>query len=115
MKTIQELETVEEWHQLLETSKEKRVFLFKHSTTCPISTKADQEFRSFAEDYSEPTASFAFLKVRESRPVSNAIAEELEIKHESPQLFILENKEVKWSDSHWNITKAKIKNALQEI
>ncbi len=115
MSIIYELETIEQWHELYEKSANKRVFLFKHSTTCPISTKADQEFRAFADDYEGVEAEFAFLKVRESRPVSNAIAEELEIKHESPQFFILENKEVKWSNSHWNITKNKIAEALQAI
>ncbi|NEU32343.1 bacillithiol system redox-active protein YtxJ [bacterium LRH843] len=112
MTTIKELETIEEWQNLLEASTERKVFLFKHSTTCPISSAADKEFRAFASDYNGSDADFAFLKVRESRPVSNAISEDLSVKHESPQIFILENKEVKWSDSHWNITKKKIEDAI---
>ena len=84
-------------------------FLFKHSTTCPISAKANEEVHQFAENYDGKDAEFAFLKVRESRPVSNAIEADLQIKHESPQFFIIENKEVKWCDSHWNITKEKMR------
>ncbi len=112
---FQELVTVEQWRDLYERSANKRIFLFKHSTTCPISAKANEEVHQFAENYDGKDAEFAFLKVRESRPVSNAIEADLQIKHESPQFFIIENKEVKWCDSHWNITKEKIEEALQAI
>lgn len=115
MSKLYELETVEQWKELYEKSANKRVFLFKHSTTCPISAKADSEVREFAASYDRDDAEFAFLKVRESRPVSNAIEEDLQVKHESPQFFILENKEVKWTNSHWNVTKQKIEEALQAI
>lgn len=112
MTEIIELTTVEQWHNLWDKSANERLFLFKHSTTCPISTAANDEFRAFAKEYDGKKAQFAFLKVRESRPVSNAIEEDLNVKHESPQFFILENKKVKWVDSHWKITKKNIEAAL---
>lgn len=112
MTTMVELESIEQWHDLLESSSDKKVFLLKHSTTCPISAEAYKQYDAFINDYAGSDATFALVKVIEQRPVSNTIAEELSIKHESPQFFIFENKEPKWVDSHWNITKKKIEAAL---
>ena len=85
--------------------------LFKHSTTCPISAKAHQEFQSYVE---ENDASAAIVHVIEDRPVSNQIAEDFGIKHESPQIFLIKDGEVKWNTSHWKITKDAIKEAFGE-
>ncbi|WP_313639956.1 monothiol bacilliredoxin BrxC family protein, partial [Paenibacillus sp.] len=46
--------------------------------------------------------------------VSNQIAEEFGIKHESPQLFLLEDNEVRWNTSHWKITRDAIKEAVNQ-
>ena len=50
--------------------------------------------------------------VIEDRPVSNHIAEEFEIKHESPQILLFDDGKVSWSTSHWKITRDSIKEAL---
>lgn len=84
--------------------------LFKHSTTCPISAAAYSEFQAFLQDQSVPAA---VIHVIEDRPVSNEVAERFEIKHESPQLFLLEDGQVKWHTSHWKITKDAIAQALK--
>ena len=84
--------------------------LFKHSTICPISTTAHEEFLSFLGEQEVPAA---VILVREDRPVSNAVAERFDIKHESPQIFLLEDGQVKWHTSHWKITKAAIAEAVQ--
>ncbi len=85
--------------------------LFKHSTTCPISAKAHEEFQAFVE---ESNTSAAIVLVIEDRPVSNQIAEELGIKHESPQIFLIEDGNVLWNTSHWKITKNALKEAVGE-
>ncbi|KAA9004854.1 bacillithiol system redox-active protein YtxJ [Paenibacillus spiritus] len=84
--------------------------LFKHSTTCPISAKAHQEFTAYLENHDTPAA---IVHVIEDRPLSNAIAEEFGIKHESPQIFLLEDGEVRWNTSHWKITRDSIQEAVQ--
>lgn len=104
------VETLDDWKNVLKQSEDRTVILLKHSTTCPISAEAFNEFKAFQEDASE--CIYALVKVIEHRPVSNAIAEETEIKHESPQCFILKNQQVQWVDSHWKITQKSLKQAL---
>ncbi len=105
---IQELASEKEWGELLEKSTEKLVLLFKHSTSCPVSAEAYQEFRSFVEKHTSDPYEYGLVKVIESRPVSNKIAEELDVKHQSPQLIVIKDNAVRWHDSHWRITEAKI-------
>jgi bacillithiol system protein YtxJ len=107
--SIQQLHTLEDLQQYV--AKPGKKLLFKHSTTCPISAKANEEFQAYLKD--TDTAA-AVVLVIEDRPVSNQIAEEFGIKHESPQLFLLEDNEVRWNTSHWKITRDAIKEAVNQ-
>ncbi|MFN2747611.1 MULTISPECIES: bacillithiol system redox-active protein YtxJ [Bacillus] len=94
------IQTEDEFRRL-EESDGTFVFL-KHSTTCPISRRAFEEFNAFAEHHEDIPA--YYLKVQESRPLSNYIAERYGIKHESPQAIIFTDGKVKWHASHSQIT-----------
>lgn len=52
------------------------------------------------------------VKVRESRPVSNKIEEDLELKHESPQIIYIKDQRRYWSATHWSVTKAHMKAVI---
>lgn len=56
--------------------------LFKHSTRCPISAAALEEMEAWGGD-------FVFLDLIAHRDVSNAVAERLAVRHESPQLILV--------------------------
>lgn len=107
--SIQHLHSVQELEQYI--SRPGKKLLFKHSTTCPISAKAFEEFQSYVKD-SGTEADAAIVLVIEDRPVSNQIAENLGIKHESPQIFLLEDGQVRWNASHWKITQTSIREAV---
>jgi bacillithiol system protein YtxJ len=107
--SVKQLHSIEEMQEFVKQP--GKHLLFKHSTTCPISAKAHDEFQAFVEE-NNPSA--AIVHVIEDRPVSNQIAEDFGIKHESPQIFLIENGEVRWNSSHWKITQSAIKEALGE-
>ncbi|WP_144460553.1 bacillithiol system redox-active protein YtxJ [Siminovitchia fortis] len=109
MAELKQITSEAEWEALLQGSKEKPAFLFKHSTTCPVSANAYKEYQEFATDLDK-----YYLIVSESRPVSNQVAEDLGIKHESPQIFLLDDGKAAWNTSHWNITEKNMKEALEE-
>ena len=111
MSELKELTTTEAFDQVWEKSAEGPVFVFKHSTTCPISANAFDEFQKYANTNGKEEPVY-FLKVRESREVSNHIADVTGIKHQSPQLLLIEDKAVKWNDSHSNITIDHIEEAV---
>lgn len=106
---MKELLTVDEWNEVLEKSKEETVFVLKHSTTCPISTHAFSRVDSFETDIPK-----FFLKVRESRPVSNEIEDALGVVHQSPQFFIVKDGKAVWNASHTVISETGIKRAMEQ-
>jgi bacillithiol system protein YtxJ len=101
-----EITTNGEWEQLLEGSSEKPFVILKHSTACPVSFNALEEYESYLGKSPNESVDYFLVKVIESRPVSNQIAEDTGVKHASPQILYIKNKETVWNTSHWSITKA---------
>lgn len=113
MSEPKELEELDDLQEVWETSAEKPVLLFKLSTTCPISAGAFKEFNTFLDSNQDNIGSY-FVKVRESRPVSNQIAEDLDVQHHSPQLFLIKDRKQVWNTSHSDITVDSMKEALSD-
>lgn len=107
MSNLIKLESVEELITFV--AQPGKRLLLKHSTVCPISTAAYNEFEAFLTDHTIPAA---LILVREDRPVSNEVEARFGIKHESPQLFLLDDQKVTWHTSHWKINKQAITEAL---
>ena len=113
MQAYRELTTEQEWEQALEATGEKPLLVLKHSTRCPVSAAALEEFEEYLRDHPAQDVEYALVKVIESRPVSNRIAEDLQVKHESPQIILVKNKEKYWAASHWAVTKRHIRAVLE--
>ncbi len=109
-----ELDTVEELDKAIAQSHERPVIVFKHSTTCPISSRAFREFESFLE-VASPAAAYSLITIQRSRDVSNEAAARLSVAHESPQAILIRNGRPVWSASHFDITEATLTRALTEI
>src|SRR5690625_3847745 len=113
MTQLKELYNIEELDTVWETPKQKPVFLFKQSTTCPISADAFSEYNTFLESTSADIDAY-FVKVRETREVSNKIAEDTNIQHQSPQVLLIKDNEVLWHTSHTKITVESLEKALEQ-
>lgn len=104
MSKWKELTTVEQWRQVMESSAVKPAVVLKHSTACPVSASALDEYDEYLAKAPNDQVDYYLVKVIESRPVSNLIAEDLAIKHASPQILYFKNKEAIWNTSHWSVT-----------
>ena len=81
-----------------------RAVLYKHSPICGSSLIAFGEVRRFAA--SHPDTPVFIIDVIESRAVSEAAAERLNVTHESPQVILMEQGEAVWSASHRGVRAA---------
>lgn len=108
MAVIERIENASQLDALLERSKGRRVWIFKHSSTCSISSHAWSEFRRFAESV-EGEVVFALIEVQTARPVSNDVAQRLGIRHQSPQAILLREGAVAWHASHFDIELAALR------
>jgi len=85
--------------------------LFKHSTRCSISSMAKNRLENKWIE-SIPIDQFLYLDLIRYRDLSNYIATEFSVEHESPQVLILKNGEVLYTASHNSIVPQSILSAL---
>jgi len=112
MKSWKEIDTLEQWNEAFANSMEQPFVILKHSTTCPVSANALDEFEQYLSKSPNEEVDYLLVKVIESRPVSNQIAEDVQVKHASPQIIYVKNKENGWNTSHYAITVAHITAVL---
>lgn len=112
MSKFREITQLSQWHETVEKSKKQSVVILKHSTRCPVSTNALEQFEKYIEKANRDDLDFVMVKVIESRPVSNQIAEDLSIAHASPQLFWIKDGKSQWNTSHWSITQEHLRAVL---
>ncbi|QKS72083.1 bacillithiol system redox-active protein YtxJ [Paenalkalicoccus suaedae] len=107
---MNKLESVDQLKNLYEQT--STYVLFKNSLTCPVSQEAYREMEKFVQAH--PDVPLYYLNVQELREGSNDVAETFNIKHESPQAFVIADGNVTWNASHWNVTKKNVEKALAE-
>jgi bacillithiol system protein YtxJ len=90
------------------------VFVFKHSTSCPISAEAYRNVARYVAGAAPEDPQVWLVKVIEDRPVSNKLAESLGVQHKSPQLILVHNRAALWSASHHGIYEKRIRETVAE-
>ena len=99
--------------QIKSESFEHPVVIFKHSTRCPISQMALSWFeRSWKQEEMGVIEPY-FLDLIQNRPISNKVAEEFGINHESPQLLLIDKGECTYHRSHSNISYKELKTQVE--
>lgn len=122
--------------EAIASSAERPVFVYKHSTVCPVSARAADHYHDFADGFPDgdrnsdggedtdgeggedtegdaSTPLFTQVMVIENRDLSNEIESRLGVRHESPQLLLLRDGKVAWHASHFSISSDNIKSALE--
>jgi bacillithiol system protein YtxJ len=90
MKNWKEFKTEEEFYSIVKQSKERTQVIFKDSISCGISAHAKHKLIN-GNDELIGKADFNYLDLLSHRSLSNLIAIELAVKHQSPQVIVLKN------------------------
>ncbi|MFL9832790.1 bacillithiol system redox-active protein YtxJ [Chryseobacterium terrae] len=98
------IKSEEDLEKAIQQSHKNRVAIFKHSTSCFISKTVLKNFEKEIENSDGQNVSFYFLDLLAFRPISNKIAEDFQIRHESPQLIVIENGKAINNASHQDIS-----------
>lgn len=101
-KTLNEEQQIAE---IVELSHEKPQLVFKHSTRCSISSMAKSRLE---REWNLGNVETWYLDLIAYRNVSNAIASELGVHHESPQAILLKGGVVVHDSSHNSISVSEI-------
>jgi bacillithiol system protein YtxJ len=97
------IESEEDLKKAIESSFTRKIAIFKHSTSCFISKTVLRNFEKEIGN-SDTKPELYFLDLIAQRAISNKIAEDLNVRHESPQLLVIENGKVMNSASHQHIS-----------
>jgi len=95
---LRKLQSISDFEQFI--SEHDTFVICKHSTTCPISAAGFSAYTKFADATDVPTA---YLLVQEARTLSNHIAENYAVRHESPQVIYFKGGKPVWNASHYDI------------
>ena len=109
------------WHSLTEKeqldeiekeSEKQPVVIFKHSTRCGISRMVLSNFERNYDLPKDSEVKLYFLDLIANRDISNEVASRFGVRHESPQMIILKDRQVVHHASHQSIEVERIKEHL---
>ncbi len=103
------LTSEDDWQQILIRSERQPVLLFKHSSRCSLSSIVKHRLDDF--DWPSSTEGW-FLDVIRYRSLSQQIARELNVIHESPQVLIIQAGACEWDEDHLEIHAHEVNSAL---
>jgi bacillithiol system protein YtxJ len=111
MNNWKSVKAIEDFYTILENSATKPQIIFKDSITCGISAHAKHRLKD-GFDQLEGKADFNYLDLLTYRPISNLIAKELKVTHQSPQIILVKDRQVVYTVSHHAIDPAVIARHL---
>ncbi|OCA70366.1 general stress protein, partial [Chryseobacterium artocarpi] len=97
----------EDLEKVIERSYHHKIAIFKHSTSCFISRTVLKNFEREVESSNQKVELY-YLDLLAYRSISNKISADLDIRHESPQLIVIENGKPVNSASHQDISLSQI-------
>jgi bacillithiol system protein YtxJ len=97
------LSELSDLEKINEISENTPVLIFKHSTRCSVSSMAKRKLESDWNFSVEEIKPF-YLDLIALRPISNAIANQYKVTHQSPQVLLIKGGKCVFSASHHEIS-----------
>ena len=82
--------------------------LFKHSSTCGVSSRAYTEM-------SKLELPIGIVVVQHARSVSDEVEKRWQVNHETPQVLIIKNGKSVWSASHFQVKADEVAAAVAKV
>jgi len=107
------LESENQLDAIQQGTDDQPVLIFKHSTSCSISrTALDRLERNWNSEELKGVQPY-FLDLIAYRKISNRIAEDFNVAHQSPQVLIIKNGKSVYDRSHFDIDFKSIRDEIK--
>ena len=106
---MDQLEHDTDWERILALP---QAVIYKHSPICSLSSFALPEVHRF--ESSRPEVPVFMVDVIKQRKLSQRIEGDLDLRHESPQVIVLNEGSVAWHASHRGVSADKLFEAVPE-
>lgn len=94
-----------ELDEVFERSKSQAVALLKHSNACGISAHIFHDLQNADIDLN-------VIIIQDHRDLSNAVADRIGHRHQSPQAFVIKDEKAVYHATHYSIDPRRIETAL---
>lgn len=101
MNNWQHIQSLADLEQANQQSHSQSILIFKHSTRCSISSAA---LGRMQRGWDNQTAPVYYLDLIKHRDISNAIAQQYDIEHQSPQVLVIKDGKCIQHASHFDIS-----------
>lgn len=91
---------------LIARSQAAPIIIFKHSTTCGVSSSAYRELQKVDNEVN-------LVEIQSARSVSEEVEKQLGVPHESPQVIVLRRGKAVWNASHFQIKATEVSAAVE--
>ena len=98
-----DLVSMEQWEDIVEQSDKSPQLVFKHSTRCGVSRMVLRQFESEWKG----TGKCYFLDLLNHRDISNRIAADMLVEHQSPQVIVVHEGKSIYDASHQGVSATK--------
>lgn len=106
------LQSEDQLQEIVLNSDTKPQVIFKHSTRCSVSSMAKNRL----DKKNQPEGiDFYYLDLIQYRKISNRIAADFEVTHQSPQILIIDHGKCVYDESHSGITMDDIEANARKI
>lgn len=109
----QKLNALAQLVEINQISQERKVLIFKHSTRCSISAAALNRLERAWKNEEMQEITPYYLDLINYREISNQIAQDYGIMHESPQIILIENGKAIYNASHFDIRYEELKELIE--
>jgi len=109
------LKNINDWGEFKSKAAEgNELIIFKFSPVCGVSFYAENIFKDWADELQNSTRlRLSKVNVISARKLSQQIAKEFNVIHESPQvIWLKKDLSVKWTASHYEIKEAEMNKNL---
>ncbi|MBO2944937.1 bacillithiol system redox-active protein YtxJ [Paenibacillus sp. F411] len=115
MATMTKMTSRDQLQAAIERTSDRALLLFKHSTRCPISAAAYDQVLAYLKGEPQEGFEYMMIDVIADRAVSNEAAERLGVRHESPQVIVVQDGQPVWHTSHYQITAGELDSKLKSL
>lgn len=100
---------------LVEASHSKPLVIYKHSTRCSISALTFDRLNRGLGHNNVGNTNTCFLDIIKHRELSNKIANDFNVRHQSPQILLIKSQNCTYHDSHFGISGDELKRQINKV
>jgi bacillithiol system protein YtxJ len=109
-----ELKEARQVQDLTIESHKQPVLIFKHSTSCSISSAALRRLERNWNENEMKDVKLYILDLLSYRTISKSIADQFLVEHESPQILLIRNGESVYNRSHLDIDYKNVRSEVEK-